>query len=116
MKVWEGPIGAEIKQALVEKYLVLTSHVSSPWTYQYNAKRFAALPPTAQAAMRKAADRSAEWFNKYVFNEEEHFAKQLEAKGMTVIRPDLEPFRERAKEVVKQFPEPQPWHAKIVAQ
>ncbi len=35
---------------------------------------------------------------------------------MTVIRPDLAPFRERAKEVVKQFPELQPWYAKIVAQ
>lgn len=51
-----------------------------------------------------------------VSNEAEQLAKQLEAKGMTVIRPDLEPFRERAKEVVKQFPALQPWYAKIVAQ
>ncbi len=66
--------------------------------------------------MRKTADRSAAWFDKYVFNEEEQFDKQLEAKGMTVIRPDLAPFRGRAKEVVKQFPGLQPWYAKIVTQ
>ncbi len=69
-----------------------------------------------QAEIRKAADRSPEWFSEHVFNEEEQLAKQLKAKGMTVIRPDLAPFRGRAKEVVKQFPGLQPWYAKIVTQ
>jgi hypothetical protein len=35
---------------------------------------------------------------------------------MTVIRPDLAPFRERAKDVVEEFPGLQPWFLRIVAQ
>jgi hypothetical protein len=43
-----------------QKHLLLTPHVSSSWTYQFNATRLAALPPMTQAEIRKAADRSPE--------------------------------------------------------
>jgi hypothetical protein len=35
---------------------------------------------------------------------------------MTVIRPDLAPFRARAKDVVKEFPDLQAWFLRFVAQ
>ena len=100
----------------VQKYLTLTSHMCASFTYQLNAKRFAAWSPPIQAAVRKAANTSADWYNQHVAEQEEAMVKQVEAKGMTVFRPDLTPFREKAKEVVKEFPDLQPWFLRIVAQ
>jgi TRAP-type transport system periplasmic protein len=100
----------------VQKYLTLTSHMCASFTYQLNAKRFAGWSPQIQAAVRKAANKSADWYNQHVAEQEDAMVKQVEAKGMTVFRPDLTPFRERAKEVVKEFPDLQPWFLKIVVQ
>lgn len=114
----ENPLGTILSASLyeVQKYLMLTSHMSASFTYQLNAKRFAGWPANVQAAIRKGATQSAAWYNEQVAQEEESFVQQLEGKGMTVIRPDLKPFRERAKDVVKEFPGLQPWYLKIVAQ
>jgi len=46
-----------------------------------------------QASIHKAADRSAHRYNEFVADEEEQSVKQPEAEGMTVMRPDLAPFR-----------------------
>jgi TRAP-type transport system periplasmic protein len=114
----ENPLTTIVSSSLfeVQKHLSLTAHMCASFTYQFNAKRFASWPAPTQAAVRKAATGSAEWFNKYVAEQEDAMVKLLESKGMTVIRPDLKPFQERAKDVVKEFPELQPWFLKIVAQ
>lgn len=99
----------------VQKYLVLTGHMANGFAFQFNAKAFDAWPETTRAAVEKGAEAAAIWYNDHIENEEAGILGDLETKGMTVVHIDREPFRERAKAVVAEFPDLAPWYAKLVA-
>jgi TRAP-type transport system periplasmic protein len=89
----------------VQKYLILTSHMANGFTFMFNAKRFNAWPAEIQAAIRKAADGGADWYNKFVADEASATLAFLKERGMEIIEPDRAPFRAKAKAVVDEFPE-----------
>jgi len=65
--------------------------------------RFAALPEDVRRALEEAAAGAAEYQRAlYIQSDEERFEK-LEAEGVTVTRPDPEPFREAARKVYDQY-------------
>jgi len=111
----ENPLATILSASLneVQKYLILTSHMANGFTFQFNAKRFAALPADQQAALRKAADEAAAWYNSYIAEEEAGMLKTLQEKGMTVVKIDRAPFEAKSKEIAKQFPEVESWYLKI---
>ncbi len=87
--------------------------MASGFTFQLNADRsFESWAPEVQAAVRTAAEEAAVWYNDCIQAEEENMLKEIEAKGMTVIRLDRSGFE--AKEVVEEFPDPQNWHPRMV--
>lgn len=98
----------------VQEYLILTAHMANGFTFQFNADRFAELPEETRKAIRVAADAAADWYNAHITEEEANILKDLEDKGMTVLQIDREPFKVKAAEVVKEFPEIEPWYQRMV--
>jgi TRAP-type transport system periplasmic protein len=96
----------------VQDYLILTSHMASGWTFQWNAARFNELEPDIQDAIRRAADEAADWYNATIAEEEAELLATL-SEHMTVIEVDRRPFEELSKEVVAEFPELEDWYLRI---
>ncbi|WP_420392469.1 TRAP transporter substrate-binding protein [Acuticoccus sp.] len=111
----ENPLPTIAKNSLneVQDYLIRTSHMANGFTFQMNADKFEALPSELQQALEKAAAAAAQEYNAYIEANEEALLKELEAGGMTVIEIDQTPFREKAKEVVAQFPDLEPWYLRM---
>jgi tripartite ATP-independent transporter DctP family solute receptor len=97
----------------VTKYLVLTHHAAGFFSFFVNDKKFQAFPPDVQAAFRAAVQPAEEHYNQFVAKEQAQLLDELRAKGMEVLTPDLGPFRERIKALDAQFPDYQPWLAKV---
>ncbi len=111
----ENPLATIQSASLNEAqdYLILTSHMANGFTFQFNAQSFDALDPGVQDALRAAADKAADWYNAHIAAEEAAILQDLKDKGMTVIEIDRAPFREKAREVVAQFPDLEPWYARM---
>ena len=95
------------------KYLVLTHHATGVFTFIMNDKKFQGYPPEVQAAFRAAVKPAEEYYNQFVLKEQAQLLDELKKKGMEVLTPDLTAFRERVKALDEQFPEYQPWLARI---
>jgi TRAP-type C4-dicarboxylate transport system substrate-binding protein len=89
--------------------------MANGFTFQMNAKKFDALPQETQDILIKAADKAAEFYNKWVSDNEQKLLKEMESQGMEIVKIDQAPFREKAKEVVAQFPAVQDWYLKMVS-
>src|SRR5690554_2431486 len=103
----ENPLDVIYANSLheVQKYLVLSSHMSNGYTFIFNNKKFNALPKNIQQAMRESIEVAEKWFNDYVQREADKILQQLKDSGMTVINPDIDSFVEQAKGVIDQFPD-----------
>ena len=97
----------------VQDYLILTSHMISGFTFMFNNNYFNSLPENIQQALREAIKAGETFFNERVVKEDERLLELLKKEGMIVISPDLEPWRERTKKVVDEFPDLKPWYDKI---
>lgn len=112
----ENPIPTISKNSFweVQKYLILTSHMANGFTFQMNAKKFAGYSKETKDALIKAADKAAEYYNKYVRENEQKLLDEMASNGMEIVKIDQAPFRAKAKEVVAQFPAVQDWYLKMV--
>lgn len=90
----------------VQKYLNLTSHVTS-WIYVViGEKQFQALPEDLQNKVLVAGKMMQDYHEKEFVKQEELLRHQLEEKGMQFIEPDVEAFRKKAETaVLKALPE-----------
>ena len=100
----------------VQDYLILTSHMINGFTFIFNNNYFNSLPEKNQQALRESIKVAETWYNNRVTKEEEKLLEQLKKEGMIIIRPDLEPWRERGKKVIDEFPDLKPWYEKITKQ
>lgn len=98
----------------VQDYLILTAHMANGFTFQLNADDYEAMDEKTRAALREAANEAADWYNQYITEEEDAILADLESKGMTVIEIDRAPFRQKADEVVTEFPELADWYRRMV--
>ena len=112
----ENPIPTIAKNSFyeVQKYLILTSHMANGFTFQMNAKKFDGYSKEVQDALIGAADKAAEFYNRYVQENEQKLLDEMAGQGMEIVKIDQAPFREKAKEVVAQFPDVQDWYLKMV--
>jgi tripartite ATP-independent transporter DctP family solute receptor len=85
------------------KYCALTAHQRSIVMMVINAKCWNSLTAKQQKILNNAAAKSAEkGFKDVVINEKEYYNNLVKA-GMKFTKPDLAPFREKAKTVWSQF-------------
>lgn len=84
----------------VQKYLNLTSHVTS-WIYVViGEKQFQALPPDLQKKVLEAGILMQHYHEKEFVKQEELLRHQLEERGMQFVEPDIEAFRKKAEAAV----------------
>jgi TRAP-type transport system periplasmic protein len=98
----------------VSKQMVLTSHLVQPIFYAVAKPYFDKLKPEQQKKLREAAVRGAKWNDDNRLNDEKTVIDGLAAKGLTVSRPDLAPFRANADKVYASAEAAKAWDRKLM--
>jgi TRAP-type transport system periplasmic protein len=101
----ENPLATilDVRFHEVQEYLNLTGHVYSPLPFMMSKQIFDSLPKDDQEAVMKAAKLATPVQRDASKRLEEESLKKLEENGMTVTKPDLEPFREAVKPVYDKW-------------
>jgi tripartite ATP-independent transporter DctP family solute receptor len=98
----------------VSKQLVMTSHLVQPIFYAVAKPYFDKLSAEQQRKLREAAVRGAKWNDENRLNDEKTVIDGLAAKGLTVSRPDLAPFRANADKVYAAAEAAKAWDRKLM--
>lgn len=80
----------------VQDYIIMTSHVQFPWSWVASARWWDGLEAKDQALIEKAVDVARQYGSNRESELDEFYLKALQEKGMTVIRPEITPFRKAA--------------------
>ena len=87
----------------VQKYLNLTSHVTS-WIYVViGEQQFLSMPDDLQGKVLAAGQLMQRYHEKAFAEQEDNLRKELEARGMIFIEPDREAFRKKTEKAVLDF-------------
>ncbi|GGK50976.1 TRAP transporter substrate-binding protein [Salinarimonas ramus] len=68
-----------------------------------NKAQFDALPEDVQTALLEAGAESAVWQRTYVVEQEQPLLAELREKGVTIVEPDVAPFREASMPLYERF-------------
>lgn len=99
----EGDLGqiASFKLDEVQTHLTITNHLVQTGGIMINKPFFDGLSKADQALVLKTAKEAARWANEKMKNDELRFLIELQRKGMQVVIPDADAFREKAKPAVE---------------
>ena len=87
----------------VQKYINLTSHVINTGTFLVNSSKFNDLSKENQEIMLKSFSEAAEFITKDLNKEEEELGSFFEKQGCTLVKSDVEAFKEATKNMPNQF-------------
>jgi tripartite ATP-independent transporter DctP family solute receptor len=83
----------------VAKHISLTNHIYAPIPLCVTEKRWQSFSPADQAAVLNAAQEASAWHRKAVVAEDDKMLAEMQAKGATVIKPDVPAFGRASKSV-----------------
>lgn len=86
----------------VQKYLMLTGHMIQNQTVAVNEAFYQSLSPAFQQVLREAAVEAGNYQNVLFMEQETGRLDALKSKGMTIVQPDVNAFREATKDVWKK--------------
>lgn len=86
-----------------QKYLILTRHVYAAAKYQVSKKWLDTLKPEQQQLVITAWKDSADYANKLAVDFDKKLLTDLQAKGMTLIEPDLPAFQKAVQPAMEQL-------------
>jgi tripartite ATP-independent transporter DctP family solute receptor len=89
----------------VQRYLSLTRHQYSPLPLLVSERFWQSLSKEHQDAIMEAAHEAKVFHRNRIASDDERLVSELQAKGMIVSYPDIEPFREKAQAVYKRYGE-----------
>lgn len=89
----------------VQKYLMLTAHITQNQAVVINEKTYQGLSPEFRKILMEAAIEAGNFQNDLVLKSEKTDLDQLKEKGMTIVQPDVAAFREATKDVYKKVSE-----------
>lgn len=89
----------------VQKYVMLTGHITQNQAIVINDKFYQGLSPAFQKVLLESAIDAGNFQNDLVVKQEKVDLDRLKEKGMTVVQPDVKAFREATKDVYKKFAE-----------
>lgn len=87
----------------VQKYVMLTEHMTQNQAIVINEKFYQSLSPEFRKVITQAAFDAGNYQNGLVLEKEKEDLGRLKDKGMKVIQPDVQAFREATKNVWKKF-------------
>ncbi|MDQ0337364.1 tripartite ATP-independent transporter DctP family solute receptor [Caldalkalibacillus uzonensis] len=101
----ENPIPTiyDVRFYEVQDYLNLTQHVYSPAPLMMSKELFDSFSPEDQEAILEAAAIATHYQRQVSTELTKELINELEEKGMTVTRPDLEPFRQAVQPVIETW-------------
>jgi len=97
----------------VTKQVVMTSHLVQPVFMAIAKPYFDKLTPEQRNKVQAAAVHAAKWNDEQRLADEQKVADGLAAKGLTVSRPDLAPFRANADKVYGASDMAKAWDRKL---
>lgn len=83
----------------VAKNVTLTQHVYSPIPLAVSEKTWQKIAPADRAAITRAAQEIAQWIRKEIAANDDRQLAEMKAKGATIARPPVGPFREAVQPV-----------------
>jgi len=86
----------------VQKYIIMTAHVSFPWHWVASKVWFDKLDPKDQEIIRQAAVTAGEYGTKIENEKDAFYIQELKKKGMEFITPDNAAIRAKAEPAVKR--------------
>jgi TRAP-type transport system periplasmic protein len=89
----------------VQKYVMLTAHITQNQAVVINEKFYQGLPPDLRTILTEAAYEAGTFQNDLILKSEKEGLDKLKEKGMTVVQPDVKAFREATKDVWKKVSE-----------
>jgi TRAP-type transport system periplasmic protein len=89
----------------VQKFLMLTAHITQNQAIVINDKFYQGLSPEFRKILTDAAYEAGNYQNDIVLKSEQEGLDKLKEKGMAVVQPDLKAFREATKDVWKKVSE-----------
>lgn len=89
----------------VQKYVMLTGHITQNQAIVINDRFYQGLSPAFQKILLESAIDAGNFQNELVVKQEKVDLDRLKEKGMTVVQPDVKAFREATKNVYKKFAE-----------
>ncbi len=85
------------------KYYILDEHTRPPDVLLISTAVWNKLPPKFQTILQQAADESVSFQRKLWAEKESENLREVEKAGVTIIRPDKEPFRKAVKSIWAEF-------------
>jgi tripartite ATP-independent transporter DctP family solute receptor len=103
----ENPIGViyHFKLFEMQEHLALTRHVYNSMVHVINKGVFDSLTPEQQTILREESKAAAATMRKMVQEQEDKELAAMEAAGLKVTRPDLEPFKAKMDPAYKRVGE-----------
>ncbi len=89
----------------VQKFLMLTAHITQNQAIVINDKFYQGLSPEYRKILTEAAIEAGNFQNDLVLKSEKADLDRLKEKGMTIVQPDVKAFREATKDVWKKVSE-----------
>jgi tripartite ATP-independent transporter DctP family solute receptor len=89
----------------VQKFVMLTAHITQNQAVVINEKFYQGLSPAFQKILTDAAIEAGNFQNDLVLKSEKADLDRLQEKGMTIVQPDVKAFREATKDVWKKVSE-----------
>jgi TRAP-type C4-dicarboxylate transport system substrate-binding protein len=87
----------------VQKYLILSNHQVAVGILCISDSSYKKFNDNDKKIIEKAASEACAFGNDYALKSENDIIKKLGSSGMTIITPDRESFRTKAKKVVDEF-------------
>ena len=86
----------------VQKYIILTGHVSFPWHWVGSKVWYDKLDPKDQALITKAAKEAGDYGTNVEDEKDAFYTQELKKKGMVFITPDNAAIRAKAQPAVQR--------------
>lgn len=89
----------------VQKFLMLTAHITQNQAVVINDKFYQGLSPEFRKVLTEAAYEAGNFQNDLILKSEKEYLDKLKEKGMAIVQPDVKAFREATKDVWKKVSE-----------
>jgi tripartite ATP-independent transporter DctP family solute receptor len=86
-----------------QKYIAQTGHIMNHFLMFISSNFWNGLTKTQKKIIQDAVDKSDDMVNRMVIKNGEKYKKFLEKKGIKFTKPDVAPFIEKAKPILKEF-------------
>jgi TRAP-type C4-dicarboxylate transport system substrate-binding protein len=106
----ENPLEIIVSSKLweVQKFLALTNHVRVAWIVLADERLWKRMTPETQQVMTSAWREVSADMEKQILASEQKSLDEIKSRGMTVVEPDVELFRQGVKDVWREIA-PKAW-------